>query len=125
VPRKLAGELTPTEAFHAFVWILSESHEGDLVRLGALIGPRQSAQSALTGPVEVPREAVVGLASALRAEWPAEIPAALPIDGRLLTASEVLLLLASAVQDEATPTTRPIAVADPNTPGLGWGVSPQ
>jgi hypothetical protein len=51
------------------------------------------------------------------------VPAALAIDGHLLTAAEVLLLFASAVRGEDPPTTRPVAVPDPNADGLGWGSS--
>ena len=53
---------------------------------------------------------------------PERIPAALSVDGKLLTAGELLLLFASAVREES-PSTRPIAVPEPNESGLGWGKS--
>jgi hypothetical protein len=51
------------------------------------------------------------------------VPGALSVDGRLLTASELLLALASVVRGEDPAVTRPIDVPEPNERGLGWGGS--
>ncbi len=121
LPRSLPGELTPTEAFHGLVSLLVDELEGERVRLRTLQGPRSEASSSLTGPHEVPRSTVIDLARALHEEWPSEVPSALPIDGRLLTAGEVLLLFASAASGADPAVTRPVVAVDPNAPGLGWG----
>jgi hypothetical protein len=123
LPRRLAGDLTPTEAFLAFALLLAGDIEGDVVRLGALAGPRMSAHTALTGPIEVPRAEVATTAAALLASLPENVPSAVPVGGHLLTAAELLVLFASAVRGDLEPTTAPIAVPEPNEDGLGWGVA--
>jgi len=123
IPRSLPGELTATEAFQAFALLLADQTEGGSVRLRELRGPRTLAESSLTESRPVSVDALRQLATALLAELPAEVPAALPVDGALLTAPELLLAFASAVEGDQPATTRPVAVLDPNAEGLGWGAS--
>jgi hypothetical protein len=123
LPRELPGDLSPTEAFLAFALYLSGELEGDVVRLGALEGPPTNAVSSLITDAGLEREAVVKLASIIVADLPKRVPAAVPCDGRLLTATEALLAFASAVRGDAPATTRPVTVPEPNEPGLGWGSS--
>ncbi len=123
LPRVLPGELTPTEAFFAFVTYLDAGDVDSAVRIGALSGPGSIASTSLTGATEIDRGALVALASALAGAMPAEVPAALPVDGRLLTATEILVALGSAVRGDDPVLTRPMAVPDPNERGLGWGVA--
>ncbi len=123
LPRSLPGELSPTEAFYAFCLVASGRSEGSAVRIGALLGPPTLAESTLGGEVALDPERVRGVARSLLAAMPSEVPAALPVDGHLLTASELLLALASVVRGDEAPTTRPVAVPEPNERGLGWGAA--
>lgn len=123
VPRDLPGGLVPSEAFLAFALVLAERAEGDVVRLQALSGPRSAAGTDLRGIASFERDEVTGAARALLVALPESVPASFPVGTRLLTASEVLLLFASAVRGDDPPTTRPVAVPEPNEDGLGWGVS--
>ncbi|MEZ4320224.1 MAG: hypothetical protein R3F61_22285 [Myxococcota bacterium] len=120
IPRMLPGDLTPTEAFQAFLLVLIGEVEGSVVRLGALDGPSVLSKSTLTGPTPIDREALVSLAKTLHAELPESIPAALPVGGTLLTAPELLVALASAL-GEGPVEARPVGVPEPNAAGLGWG----
>ena len=123
IPRTLPGDLTPSEAFFAFTLVLAGRDDGTAVRIRGLSGPSSDARSILTGPVDLSPASVRDTALALQAAMPREIPSAMPIDGRLLTAGEVLLAFASAVRGDEPVVTRPIAVPDPNARGLGWGVA--
>ena len=98
VPRELPGGLSATEAFLALALVVAERTEGEVVRLDALDGPAHSATSTLVGPVEVPTDAVVGSARVLLDSLPERVPSAMPVGPHLLTASEILLLYASAVR---------------------------
>lgn len=121
IPRTLPGDLDPTEAFLAFALVVADRTEGPVVRLRALHGPAQLATTVLTGETELPVADVRSLASQLVAALPTEVPAALAVGGRLLTAPELLLAFASVVRGEDPARTRPIDVPDPNARGLGWG----
>ncbi len=123
LPRTLPGELSLTELFAGLVLLESGHVEGSVVRLRGLAGPATLARSALTGPTEVDRAALTALAAQLAAGWPTEVPSALPVGGQLLTASELLVALASAATGADPALTRPVAVPDPNDRGLGWGSS--
>lgn len=125
IPRGLPGDLTPSEAFYAFTLILAGRDDGSAVRIKTLAGPSSAARSILSGPIGLDPEAVRATARALQSAMPAEIPAAIPVDGHLLTAGELLLAMASAVRDETPALTRPVAVPDPNARGLGWGSASQ
>jgi len=120
VPRELPGELSPTEAFQAFLRVLAGEVEGSVVRLSALDGPALLSRSQLDGPTPVRPESLRKLSVALLAELPASIPAALSVDGQLLNAAELLVVLAAAVA-EVAPVARPVAVPEPSAVGLGWG----
>lgn len=121
VPRTLPGELTPTEAFYAFALIAAEHNDGVAVRIGALQGPTTRASSTLSGETPLEREAVQATARALLSAMPDAVPAAMRVGDQLLTASELLLALASVVRGDASVATHPVSVADPNMRGLGWG----
>jgi hypothetical protein len=123
VPRSLPGELNPTEAFFGFVLLLADQTEGPVIRLGAMRGPANHASTGLAGPTSLSRERVREAAVALAGALPVEVPAAFSVDGRLLTAAELLLAMAAAVRGEDPVSTRPIAVPEPNERGLGWGDS--
>ncbi len=124
VPRSLPGGVKPTEAWMGFLLVLAGQIEGDHVRLPAAGGPSSAARSSLTGPTEIDRQALVALATQLVAMLPDKIPAALPVDGKLLTAGELLVAMASAVaKPDQPPIARPIAHPEPNMDGLGWGES--
>jgi hypothetical protein len=123
LPRSLPGELNPTEAFFGFVLLLADQTEGPVIRLGAMRGPAAPASTALSGPTSLSREHVREAAVALAGALPVEVPAAFSVDGRLLTAGELLLALAGAVRGEDPVSTRPVAVPEPNERGLGWGDS--
>jgi hypothetical protein len=123
LPRTLPGDLDPTEAFYAFAELVAGRLEGDAVRLGALSGPANQASSSLDGPTTVSAAAVRTVATQLAAQMPAEIPAALSVDGRLLTAGELLVALAGVVRGEDPVPVGPIDDPDPNARGLGWGES--
>nr|MBA2321696.1 hypothetical protein [Deltaproteobacteria bacterium] len=77
----------------------------------------------LPGPITLPPGAVKAVGAALLADPPAALPSALPCDGRLLTAAELLLALASLVRGEDPVRVHPIEVPEPNAPGLGWGAA--
>ncbi|MCB9675441.1 MAG: hypothetical protein H6737_10020 [Alphaproteobacteria bacterium] len=121
IPRQLDGDLAPTEAYQAFLHLLVGDIEGSVVRLGDLAGPPTLAKSTLTGPTPVDRAALVELAKALHADLPSAIPAALPVDGRLLNAPELLTAMASAVRGDDPVMAVPAAVPEPSADGLGWG----
>ncbi|MEZ4236507.1 MAG: hypothetical protein R3F59_10180 [Myxococcota bacterium] len=121
LPRTLPGDLNPTEAYFALALALADRTEGPVVRLGALHGPAQLAASTLKEPVTLPRGEVVRMASALVAAMPAEVPGALSVGGRLLTASETLLAFASAVRGDDPVAVHPVDPPEPNQRGLGWG----
>ncbi len=121
IPRALPGELTPSEAFYAFCLIAAGQSDGSAVRIADLSGPPTLASSSLAGPTELTTDAVASTAKAMLAAMPKELPAAVPVAGRLLTAGELLLALASVVRGDATPSTNPVGVPDPNQRGLGWG----
>ena len=123
LPRSLPGDLNPTEAFFGFVLLLADHTEGAVVRLGAMSGPASDSKTSLTGPVSIDRGSVRDLAVALERALPSEVPAALPVDGRLLTAAELLIALAAAVRGDDPVVTGPVAVPEPNERGLGWGSS--
>lgn len=123
IPRALAGDLNPTEAFFSFVLVAADRTEGTVVRLGALHGPAQTATSSLDGPTSFPLAEVLASAKALATAMPTEVPAAFSIGSRLLTGPELLLAFASAVRGEDPVITRPIDVPEPNERGLGWGDS--
>lgn len=121
VPRALPGGLNPTEAWLGMATWLADRSEGEVVRLGELGGPASSANTVLDGPVQLPEEAVRETARAILAGLPDRVPSALPVDGQLLTAGELLLLFASTLRGDDPPTTRPVAVPEPHEDGLGWG----
>lgn len=123
LPRELPGALNLTEAVLAWCLLLTDRAEGEVVRLRALQPPITRATSSLDGPVTLPRADVLALARALLAEQPDTWPAAVPFAGRLWTASEIALLLASAVRGEEPARTWPVEVPDPHAPGLGWGTA--
>lgn len=123
VPRTLPGDLSPTEAFLGLLLVVAEHTEGDVVRLRALRGPAQLASTTLDGETTLSSDAVRAAARQLLAALPSEVPAALSVDGQLLTASELLLALASVVRGEDPAVVRPIDVPEPNQRGLGWGTS--
>jgi hypothetical protein len=123
LPRVLPGELNLTEAFLAFDLVLSDKVEGPMVRLHALQPPQTRAPSRVDEGVALPRARVVALAKQLQDELPDTIPAAFPLDGRLLTAAELLLAMAAAVEGNESCEARPIEVPEPNAPGLGWGAA--
>lgn len=122
VPRALPGELNPTELFLGLVSLASAPSPPQIVRLGAILGPPSAASTTLAGPLELDCEAVRATARALSESLPEHIPAALPVDGQLLTAAEVLLVLGQAARDQAC-VARPLAVPEPHEAGLGWGVA--
>jgi hypothetical protein len=122
LPRTLPGDLTLTEAFFACM-VAAGGEAADTIELRPLSGPRTDAATALHGPVTVPKDQVVALARALSASLPADIPAALPLDGRLFTAAEVLGLFASVARGDDPASTGPIGNPDPLADGLGWGTS--
>ena len=123
LPWSLPGDLNLTEAFLAFSLLLADQAEGEVIRLGALQGPRTHAQSRGLGIQDLECDAAASLARALLAELPVSIPAALPVGGQLYSAPEVLTLLASAVRGDTPCQTWPTASPDPNAPGQGWGES--
>lgn len=123
IPRTIAGTLSPTEAFLVFTAILAEQGTDRMVQIGAIAGPQTLAASELSGVTEIERADLVSVSKALVAAPPDEIPAALPVGPELLTAGELLLALASAVRGDTPIRTQPVAVPDPNDPGLGWGAS--
>lgn len=123
LPRTLPGQLTLAEAFLGWTSLLAGTVEGDLVRLGALEGPAAKANTVLSGPTEVSREAVVAMATALDGAMGDQVPAAIPVDGKLLTASELLLAFAGAVAGADPVQVRPVEPPEPHQAGLGWGKS--
>lgn len=120
IPRMLPQDLTPSEAFMAFLLVTAGKVEGEVVRLPAIQGPA-TLNAQLPEPVVVSREAAVELAKALLARLPDRIPSALPVDGKLLNAPALFSLYASLARGEDPGTARPMAVREPNAPGLGWG----
>lgn len=120
IPRFLPKDLTPSEAFLAFVLVTAGKVEGDVVRLPAIQGPA-TLNAHLPEPVQIAREPAVELARALLARLPERIPSALPVDGHLLNAPALFSLYASLARGEDPGTARPMSVREPNAPGLGWG----
>ncbi|MCA9494388.1 MAG: hypothetical protein KC621_30890 [Myxococcales bacterium] len=116
-------DLSLTELFAGLVLMRAGRTEGSVVRLRALEGPATLAASTLREPVDVDGDALTAVASALVGAWPHEVPSAIRVGGQLLTASELLLALASAESGAQPIATRPVAVPDPNERGLGWGRS--
>ena len=121
IPRTLPHDLNPTEAFMAFALVIANTSDSDVVRLGALHGPRDRPPTTLTGETKVPRAAIVGVAKAILAAPPPNVPSSLPVNGHLLTSAELLLLFAAAVRGDAELITYPVMDPDPNSDGLGWG----
>jgi hypothetical protein len=124
IPRHFdEGDLVPTEVFLGLLHIAAGRTEGDLVRIGALNGPSHEATSSLSGPVKIARAEVTASAAALLDALPTTVPAAFPVGDHLLTSAELLVLLASTALNQDPSTTHPVAVKEPNAPGLGWGAS--
>lgn len=121
VPRGLPGDLTPSEAFYAWTLVVAGRDDGSAVRIRSLSGPSNDARTSLKGVVPVSADDLRATAKALLAAMPAEVPAAIPVGDQLLTASELLMALASLVRGDDPVETRPVAVPDPNARGLGWG----
>lgn len=122
LPRTI-DDLSLTELFAGLVLMRAGRTEGSVVRLRALEGPATLASTTLVGPVDVDPEALTRVASSLVGAWPHEVPSAVPVGDRLLTASELLLALASASTGSEPIVTHPVAVPEPNERGLGWGRS--
>lgn len=120
IPRLLPKDLTPSEAFMAFLLVTAGKVEGDVVRLPAIQGPA-TLNAQLPEPIQVQKEDAVALASALISRLPDRIPSALPVGGQLLNAPALFSLYASLARGEDPGTARPMAVREPNAPGLGWG----
>lgn len=120
IPRRLPKDLTPTEAFIAFVLVSAGEIEGDVVRLPSIQGPA-TLNDHLPEPVNIDPEAARTLAKALLKRLPDRIPSALPVDGHVLNAPALFSLYASMARGDDPPTARPMAVREPNAPGLGWG----
>jgi hypothetical protein len=123
LPRSLPGGLGPTEAFYAFLLTLQATDAEAPVRIGALRGPGTLAETTMIGPVELSPDDVKRTAAALLAALPAEVPSALPVGDQLLTASELLLAMASVIRGDDPAVTHPVDVPEPNERGLGWGAS--
>lgn len=121
LPRSLPGDLNPTEAFYALLLWLDGRVEDQSVRVLPLLGPPAGATSGLRGPTTFPRESVDHLAHELLSALPERLPASLPLEGQLLTAGELLRLVASCVRGDSPCSTAPLLDPDPNAPGLGWG----
>jgi hypothetical protein len=121
VPRTLPGDLNPSEAFLAFLLVAAGRTEGNVVRLSALSGPATEATTALRGPTPISADAARTAAKALAADLPGEVPAAFSVDGRLLTAAELLQVFAGVVRGDDPIVVRPMGVPEPNERGLGWG----
>lgn len=120
---RTAQDLSLTELFAGLVLLRAGRTEGSVVRLRALEGPAILAASSLREPVEVDPAALTDAATALVGAWPQQVPSAMPVGGRLLTASELLVALASAATGADPIVARPISVPEPNERGLGWGRS--
>lgn len=123
LPRQLDSGLNPTEAFFGFVLLLADHTEGPVVRLGAMRGPASEANTSLRGPTEISADAIREAAISLVGVLPNEVPAALSVDGQLLTAGEFLLAMAGVVRGEEIVRVGPVADPEPNERGLGWGLS--
>jgi hypothetical protein len=123
LPRRLPGDLNLTEAFLGFALLLAGEAEGDVIRLGALVGPATHADSRIEGILDMDHETLIKLAKALVNELPDAVPAALPLGKVTLTAPELLTAFASAIRDESPAHAWPTASPDPNAPGQGWGAS--
>lgn len=120
IPRRLPGEMTPTEAFLGFATYLAGRAEGESVRLGALAGPRTGAPPTIDAPTPVEKGALVAVITRVVEAGPAEVPAALPVGDRMWTAAEILTAMASAIRGEDPPMARPLASPDPDAAGQGW-----
>lgn len=118
---QLAADLTLVEAFQAYTLLLAARTEGDVVRLRPLESPSVSARPTVSTQRTIPRASVIKLATALAADNPSAVPTALPIDGTLYAATEVLVLFASCVRGDDPCVIEPVIAPDPNAPGLGWG----
>ncbi len=123
LPRVLPGDLSLSEAFQAFALVVAGRAEGDMVRLGALAGPRSDAPATLTGPLAIDPAALSAVIHEFVGAAPTEIPAAMPVGDRLWTAGELLVALASVVRGDDPPMARPVTPPDPNAEGLGWGAA--
>lgn len=120
IPRLLPKDLLPTEALLAFVLVAAGQTEGQVVRLPAIQGPAQLSPQ-LDEPVRIDRAAAIELAQALLKRLPDRVPSALPVGDQLLNAPALFSLYASIVAGDDPPVARPMAVREPNAPGLGWG----
>ena len=121
LPRTLPGDLNPTEAFLAMALLLTGAESDASVRLRPLTGP--SAAGRPSGATDVDRAALVATLTQLLAVLPPELPISVPVDGKLLSTTELLSVMAAAVLGESPLAPSTLADPDPNARGLGWGAS--
>ena len=116
------GSLNPTELFVSLLLVAANESSDGAVNLRTLSGPVSQPESRGT-TTDIDPEALRRTARQLLAALPAEIPAALPVDGQLLSAAELLTALASLVRGDTPAQARHLSSPDPHARGLGWGQS--
>ena len=122
LPYHLPSGLTPTEAFVGLLVLAAGETSSDAVRLRAVRGPAQDHNG--TGePTPIDPDALRATATRLLAALPDELPAALPVDGKLLSAGQWLSALASLARGDEPVMALPLDSPDPNARGLGWGTT--
>ena len=122
IPLAFEVEMNSTELFVALLLVAAEGQAEGSLHLRTLAGP-VSQPDGLSEPVPVEPDALRTLARQLLAALPNELPAALPVDGKLLSTGEILTALASLARGDDPVMARPIASPDPHARGLGWGTS--
>jgi hypothetical protein len=122
LPYRLPAGLAPTEAFVGWLLLASHSEVPETVRLPRVAGP-VSDHAGSGGAERIDRAAFATAVGRLAKALPEELPAALPVDGRLLSTAQWLTGLASYVRGDDPVVARPIASPDPHARGLGWGTT--
>lgn len=122
LPYELEGGLNPTEAFIGLLFVAADPDGDQPVRLPAVSGPA-TPHAGTREPAPVDAEAVRTMARRLVKALPSEIPAALPVDGQMLSAEQWLSALASVARGDDPARVQPLYSPDPNARGLGWGTT--
>jgi hypothetical protein len=123
LPRKLPGDLSPTEAFLGLCLLVSDAPATGTVSLGPLGPPVETARTGL-GATEVALspDAVRVTATELAPGLSGAVPSLVSVGDQTLTAAEFLRVLAMVSLNQA-PVARGVSDPDPFAPGGGWGVS--
>jgi len=124
LPAVLPQDLNLSEAFVAFIAVLGSTDSLEVVALSPIQGPEKLAVSQLGNhEFTTTDSSIKTLAKQLDTHTPQTVPSSMRIDGQMVSAAELLVLLAQTILGETNPSTGLVRVPDPHASTLGWGNS--